>query len=270
MPQATLNNGVRMPMIGLGMYEVEPGDTARLTALAGLEEGYRHIDTAQAYRNEADVGKAVELSGLPREEVFLTTKLSNRNQGYEKALESFEESLKRLNTPYVDLFLLHWPVEKLRAESYRALERLLKEGKARAIGVSNFTVRHLDELARTAGIVPAVNQVEFHPFLYQRELADHCRRNGIRLEAYSPLVRAERMDHPVIAGVASRNGMTPAQVLLSWSLGHGVIVIPKTLRRERMRENLKAAGLKLPKGDIELLDTLGESHRTCWDPTDVP
>lgn len=269
-PMAKLNNGVKMPMIGLGMFEVPPGRSASDTALAGIEEGYVHIDTAQAYRNEGDVGEALKRSGVKREEIFITTKLSNKNQGYDSALSTFEDSLKRLGTSYVDLFILHWPVEKLRKESYRALEKLANDGKCRAIGVSNFTIRHLEDLLGSAGVVPAVNQVEFHPFLYQKELLEYCRRKGIQLEAYSPLVRGERINHPKISEVAKRNEITPAQVYLSWALHHGVVVIPKTTSRERMRENLESRNIELSESDMSVIDSLNENYHTCWDPTDIP
>ncbi|HSN89620.1 MAG TPA: aldo/keto reductase [Anaeromyxobacteraceae bacterium] len=262
--------GVEIPMLGLGVYQSRPGQETYDAVRLALEVGYRHVDTARVYGNERDVGRAVRDSGIPRDQVFVTTKLWNADHGYDPALRACDQSLARLGMDRVDLYLVHWPVEGQRAETWRAMERVLADGKARAIGVSNYTIRHLDELAGYASVPPAVNQVEFHPFLYQRDLLDRCRRTGVRLEAYAPLVKAQRMEHPVLVRVARRHGKTPAQILIRWCLEHEVVVIPKSVRPERIRENLGVFDFSLGAEDMAELDALDEGYRTSWDPTPVP
>ncbi len=265
-----LNNGLAMPRLGLGVYRAAPGDETRRAVLAALEAGYRHVDTAKYYRNEADVGRAIRESGLPRESVFVTTKLANMDHGYDRARRACHESLDRLKMDYVDLYLVHWPVETLRGESWAALESLAEDGVCRAIGVSNYTLRHLAELADHANVVPAVDQVEFSPFLHQRELLARCRAMGVQLEAYSPLTKGRRFDHPAVRAVADRHGRTPAQVLVRWALQHDLVVIPKSSRVERIRENARVFDFSLDAGDMAALDGLDEGLRTSWDPTDAP
>jgi diketogulonate reductase-like aldo/keto reductase len=265
-----LRGGVEIPVIGLGVYQSRPGSETREAVKTALELGYRHVDTARVYGNERDVAKGLADAGIPREQVFLTTKLWNSDHGYDAALEACDRSLERLGTDRLDLYLVHWPVEGLRHDTWRAMERILEEGMARAIGVSNYTVRHLDELLARCNVPPAVNQVEFHPFLFQRDLLAHCERHGIRLEAYAPLVKARRMDHPVIRRVAGKHRRTPAQVLVRWGLEHGVITIPKSVRADRQRENLDVFGFSLDEEDLAALDGLDEGLRTSWDPTDAP
>jgi len=265
-----LTGGVRIPAVGLGVYQSRPGAETREAVKAALELGYRHVDTARVYGNERDVSKGIEESGVARSEVFVTTKLWNSDHGYDAALRACDASLGRLGMERMDLYLVHWPVERLRHDTWRAMERILADGKARAIGVSNYTIRHLDELLARCKVPPAVNQVEFHPFLFQRDLLEHCRKHGIRLEAYAPLVKAARMDHPVLGRVAARHRRTPAQVLVRWSLEHEAIVIPKSVRRERIRENADVFGFSLDSEDMAALDGLDEGFRTSWDPTDAP
>jgi diketogulonate reductase-like aldo/keto reductase len=262
--------GVEIPILGLGVYQSRPGQETYDAVRAALEAGYRHVDTARVYGNERDVGRAVRDSGIPREQVFVTTKLWNADHGFEQALRACDQSLARLGLDRVDLYLVHWPVEGQRAETWRAMERILADGKARAIGVSNYTIRHIEELLSTAKVPPAVNQVEFHPFLFQRDLLEHCRRRGIRIEAYAPLVKAQRMEHPVLVRVARKHGKTPAQVLIRWCLEHEVVVIPKSVRPERIRENLEVFDFSLDAADLTELDGLDEGYRTSWDPTPVP
>jgi diketogulonate reductase-like aldo/keto reductase len=266
----TLANGVEMPMLGLGVWQAGQGAETRRAVATALALGYRHVDTARAYRNEADVGAALRESGLPREQVFVTTKLWNTDHGYDRALHAIDKSLASLGLDRVDLYLVHWPVEGLRGETWRAMERILADGKARAIGVSNYTVAHLEELLGAAKVPPAVNQVEFNPFLHQRELLAFCRRHGIQLEAYAPLVRGQRMGHPVVAKIAARHRCTPGQVLLRWGLQHRLVVIPKSVHPERIRENADLFAFALDDGDMAALDGLDEGFRTCWDPTGVP
>jgi diketogulonate reductase-like aldo/keto reductase len=266
----TLLNGVRMPRLGLGVWQAGQGEETQQAVAAALAAGYRHVDTARAYRNEADVGAALRASGLARGDLFVTTKLWNADHGYDRALRAIDQSLASLGLAQVDLYLVHWPVERLRGETWRAMERILADGKARAIGVSNYTVAHLEELLATAKGPPAVDQVEFSPFLHQRELLAFCRRHAIQLEAYAPLVRGQRMDHPAIARIAARHRRTPAQVLLRWGLQHDLVVIPKSVHPDRIRENADLYGFALDASDMAALDGLDEGYRTCWDPTGVP
>jgi diketogulonate reductase-like aldo/keto reductase len=265
-----LRGGVAMPVLGLGVWQTPAGESTRYAVRTALATGYRLIDTARAYRNEEDVGAAVHESGLPRDRVFVTTKLWNSDHGYDRALRACDESLARLGLEQLDLYLVHWPVEGLRRETWRAMERILADGKARAVGVSNYTVRHLDELAGHARELPAVNQVEFSPFLFQRDLLERCRRDGIQLEAYGPLVRGHKLDHPVLARVARKHGRTPAQVLVRWGLEHEVVTIPKSVHEARIRENADVFGFALDAEDLSALDALDEGYRTSWDPTDAP
>lgn len=269
-PQIRLNNGVEIPQIGLGVYLSRPGEETRRAVAAALEAGYRMVDTASAYHNEADVGWALRESGLPRGEVFLTSKLANADHGYEKTLRACHESLRRMDAEYLDLYLIHWPGSGLRKETWQAMERLLADGLCRAIGVSNYTVRHLEELLGYAQVLPAVDQVEFHPFLYQRVLLDWVRHRGIVLVAYSPLVRARRLKDPLLLGIAQTHAKSPAQVLIRWSIQHGLVVIPKSVHAERIRENLAVLAFELTHEEMKRLDALDEGFRIAWDPTDVP
>lgn len=266
----TLNNGVTMPILGLGVYLSPPGEASREAVKSALELGYRHVDTARAYGNERDVAAGIAESGVPRGEVFVTTKLWNSDQGYDSALRAFEQSEARLGGARIDLYLIHFPVERVRRESWRALTRLHEEGRVRAVGVSNYTVRHLKELLGESPAVPAVNQVEFHPFLFQRELLAFCRSHLIQLEAYAPLVKAQRMEHPVIRRIAAAHDRTPAQVLVRWCIEHEVVVIPKSIRRERIEENAQVFDFALSPEEVGALDALDEGFRTSWDPTSVP
>jgi methylglyoxal/glyoxal reductase len=265
-----LNNGVEIPRLGLGVFRAPRGEETRQAVSDALALGYRHIDTARIYGNERDVGTAVRDSGLPRQEIFVTTKLWNDDQGYESTLRACERSLKELGLEYVDLYLVHWPVPGKRLDSWRAMEKLLADGKCRAIGVSNFTERHLEELLRDSKVVPAVNQVEFSPFLYQKDLVRYCEGKGIAVEAYSPLTKGQRLGDPTLVEVAKRHSRTPAQVLIRWCLQHGLIVIPKSTRKERIRENSDVFGFELSAEEMRRLDGLNEELRTSWDPTDVP
>ena len=266
----TLRGGVEMPRFGLGVWQSAPGEETRHAVAEALAAGYLLVDTARAYRNEADVGAAIRASGVPRREVFVTTKLWNADHGYDKALHAIDKSLGALGMEQVDLYLVHWPVEGLRHDTWRAMERILADGKARAIGVSNYTVRHLDELLGRARVPPSVNQVEFSPFLHQHALLAHCRQHGIQLEAYGPLVRGHRMDHPSLVAIGRKHGRTPAQVLLRWGLQHDLVVIPKSVHPERIRENADVFGFSLDAQDMATLDALDEGYRTSWDPTDAP
>jgi len=263
-----LNTGKTIPQIGLGVWQAQRGEATRGAIQAALRLGYRHVDTARIYGNEADVGAALRASSseVPREEVFVTTKLWNADQGYDAALRAFDASLTRLAVDYVDLYLIHWPVPGKRKDSWRALETLFESKRARAIGVSNFLVPHLEELLGVAKVVPAVNQIELHPFLQHRDTRAFCKRHGIVVEAYSPLTHGMRLDHPVVVEVAKRVGRSPAQVLLRWGLQHGLVVLPKSTKEERIRENGALFDFALDEGNMAALDALEEGLATGWDP----
>ena len=264
-----LNNDVRMPILGLGVYQSPPGRVTRNAVNFALRVGYRHVDTARIYDNEADVGEAVRESGVPRGDLFVTTKLWNSDQGYDSTLRACEASLKRLGLDYLDLYLVHFPVPDVRKESWRAMETLLKKGRCRAIGVSNFTIRHLEELIEESHVIPSVNQVELHPFLYQEELLKYCQDRGIQVEAYSPLARGERLQDPRIASLATKYSKSPAQLMIRWGIEHGLVVIPKSTREERIRENSQVFDFDISDDDMRSLDSLNEDLRLNWDPTNV-
>lgn len=257
---AVLNNGVRMPWLGLGVFQVADGDEVRNAVRWAIEEGYRSIDTAAGYRNETGVGEAIRESGVPREELFITTKLANPDQGYESTLRAFEESRRKLGVDYIDLYLIHWPGRDKYKETWRAFGKLYHEGYIRAIGVSNFQIRHLESLKETSGIIPAVNQVEFHPLLTQKELLAYCKREGIQLEAWSPIMKGN-LDLPLLQELAAKYGKTPAQIVLRWDLEHGVVTIPKSARRERIAENADIFDFELSEEDIRAIDALNRDHR---------
>jgi diketogulonate reductase-like aldo/keto reductase len=266
----TLNTGGRLPQVGLGVWQTARGQTTRLAVEAALRAGYRHVDTARIYGNEADVGAAVRAGAVPRDQVFVTTKLWNEDQGYDSALRAFDASLARLAFDYVDLYLVHWPVAGKRLDSWRALERLHAEKRARAIGVSNFLQPHLEELLAHARVVPAVNQIELSPFLQRRDTRAFCQKHGIVVEAYSPLTRGLRLGDPTVAEVARRAGRTPAQVLLRWGIQHGLVVLPKSTSPERIAENAALFDFELDPAALASLDALEEGLTTGWDPGDQP
>ena len=266
----TLHNGVEMPRLGLGVWRAASGREVQDALRWAFEAGYRHVDTARLYGNERDVGKVLRESGLPREQVFITTKLQNRDHGYVRAARALDESLRDLGLDHVDLYLVHWPVEGLRLESWRALEEALASGKARAVGVSNYLPRHLDELLAASDVAPAVDQVEFSPYLHQRALLGYCRARGIRLEAYSPLTRGRRLGDPPLVEVAAAHGKTPAQVLIRWALQHDLVVIPKSVTRERIYENADVFDFALTPEDMARLDALDAGEHQAWDPTHAP
>lgn len=265
-----LNNGVRMPIFGLGTYQTQSGREAKDAVLDALHAGYRHIDTASMYGNEKDVGAAIRESGIPREEIFVTTKLWNSDHGYESGLAAFEKSRKRLGLSFVDLYLIHWPVQDLRKESWRALETLLEEGKCRAVGVSNYMARHLEELMENSSTVPAVNQVEFSPYLFQKDLLEFCRKHGIQLEAYSPLTKGHKLTDSKLVTLASKYSKSPAQILIRWVLQHEIMVIPKSSRRERIVENADVFDFNISPEDMRALDSFDQGLRTSWDPSTAP
>ena len=261
-----LSNGKTIPIVGLGVYQSTPGAPTRDAVRMALELGYRHVDTARVYGNEADVGAAVKAAAISRDQVFVTTKLWNDDHGYDNALRALDKSLQRLGLDYVDLYLVHWPVGGKRHDSWRALEAAFEDGRARAIGVSNYLVPHLTELLREATHAPHVNQIELSPFLQRGETIALCKQHGIVVEAYSPLTRGERLDHPVVVAAARAVGRTPAQVLLRWGVQHGYVVLPKSVRRERIAENAAVFDFELDAAWMAQLDGLEENLATGWDP----
>jgi diketogulonate reductase-like aldo/keto reductase len=265
-----LNTGLQMPILGLGVWKMPAGRTTERAVAEALGLGYRLIDTAAMYGNEKDVGAAIRAAGVPREEIFVTTKVWNDDQGYDRTLRAFAKSEAQLNVGPIDLYLIHWPVQGLRSETWRALEKLRKDGRCRSIGVSNYSVAHLEELRQQSSTVPAVDQVEFSPFLFQRELLERCKARGIQLEAYAPLTRGQRLDDPRIATIATEHGKTPAQVVLRWALQHGVVVIPKSTHVERLRENAGVFDFSLSPTQLEALDHLDENLHTSWNPDRAP
>lgn len=267
--QHILNNDIPIPGIGFGTWQIRFNGHAKKAVEVALGAGYRLIDTARIYGNEKGVGRAIRESGIAREEIFVTTKLWNFDQGYDKTIRAFESSLNNLGLEYIDLYLIHWPVPDKRLESWRAMEGIYKSGRMRSIGVSNFTVSHLEELLQHAEVTPAVNQIEFHPFIYndQKKLLDYCQQQGIIIEAYSPLAHGERLHDPVITAIASGHQKTNAQVLLRWCIQHGTVPLPKSSHLERIAENLAVFDFELTDGDMDKLNGLSDGSRTCWDPT---
>lgn len=265
-----LHDGYDIPILGFGVYQSPPGNETFAAVKMAFEAGYRHVDTASLYDNEEDVGEAVRQSGLRRSEVFVTTKLWNSDHGYDRALKAFDESLQRLGFDYVDLYLLHWPVERKRIDSWRALIEIRNSRRARSIGVSNFTISHLEELISKTGVVPAVNQVEFSPFLFQEDLLAFCRSRQIVLEAYSPLTRGRRLNDPTLARMAKKYSRTPAQLLIRWCLEHDVVALPKSNTPSRIRENAMVFDFQIEAADLKALDSLNENFHVAWDPSDVP
>jgi diketogulonate reductase-like aldo/keto reductase len=269
-----LNDGQGIPGVGLGVFQSEPGATTRQAVAWALEAGYRMIDTATLYHNESDVGDGVRASGLPREEVFVTTKLWHSEHGFESSQKACRESLARLGFDYTDLYLIHWPRAASPADrlaSWRGLEKLRQEGWCRSIGVSNYTVRHLEEILAVSDTVPAVNQVEFHPFVFDPGLVDFCHQHQIRLEGWAPITRGKQFGHPTVAGIAERCGRTPAQVLLRWGIQHGVVEIPKSTHRERIVENAQLFDFSLTEAEMAALDALRGGPRVgAWNPADIP
>ncbi len=263
-----LASGASIPQLGLGVWQSPQGAPTRDAVTAALRVGYRHIDTARVYRNEPDVGAAVRESDIPRDQIFVTTKLWNDDQGYDSALRAFDASLGRLGLEYIDLYLLHWPVAGKRLDSWRALEKLHAEGRARSIGVSNFLVPHLEELLANAKTPPHANQIELSPFLQRRATVEMCKKHGIAIEAYSPLTRGEKLGHPIVTAIARELGKTPAQVLLRWGVQNGYIVLPKSVRAERIAENAALFDFALTAEHVARLDGLEENLVTGWDPAE--
>jgi len=237
--------------------------------LYAFEIGYRHIDTATFYGNEHEIGQALYKSDIPRNEIFITTKLWNSDHGYQNALDAFNLSLEKLGLDYVDLYLIHWPVENLRLESWRALQKLYNDGLCKSIGVSNYMERHLEELLNQSDIVPVVNQVEFSPFLYLRELQNYCESQDIALESYSPLTKGYKLKDSKLNEIAQKYTKSAAQILIRWCLQKGVIVIPKSIQKEHIKENANVFDFNISESDMIKLGNLNENYHSSWDPTHV-
>ncbi|SKC67385.1 aldo/keto reductase [Krasilnikoviella flava] len=263
----TLRDGTVVPQLGLGVFQV-PSAEAQQVVEEALAAGYRHIDTAAAYVNEEGAGAAVRASGLPRDEVFVTSKLRNGDQGYDRALRAYDETCERLGLDRVDLYLVHWPNPSagLWQDTWRALERLRDEGRVGAVGVSNFLAEHLDELATFADQMPVVNQIELHPTFQQPDVVAACREHGVAVEAYSPLGQGADLQHPDVTAIAAELGVTPAQVVLRWHLDQGRLVIPKSVSPARMRENASLDGVELTPAHRAAIDALDTAARIGGDP----
>jgi 2,5-diketo-D-gluconate reductase A len=266
-PDVELANGVRIPQFGFGVFQIPPEETAQAVRTA-LEAGYRHIDTAQMYRNEEGVGAGIAASGVARDDVFVTTKLANDAHGHDNAITALEGSLRRLGFDHVDLYLIHWPLPHKDnfVRTWQGFEDILRAGKARAIGVSNFQPAHLDRLAEESATVPAVNQIELHPALQQTELRAYHQEHGIATEAWSPLAQAEVLEDPVLTDLAEKHGRTAAQVVLRWHLQLGNIVFPKSSSPERIKQNIDVFGFELDDEDMTAIGKLDEGRRTGPDP----
>ena len=269
MQYVTLNNGLKMPQLGFGVWQV-PDEQATVAVSKALEVGYRLIDTAMIYKNEAGVGRAIKQSQVPREELFITTKVWNGDHGYDNTLRAFDESLKRLDLDYIDLYLIHWPTPMYDqyVETFKAMERIYREGRAKAIGVCNFHIEHLERLMAECEVVPVVNQVECHPYLTQKELKAFCARHNIFIESWSPLEQGgEVLRDETIVRIAEAHGRTPAQVILRWHLQEGSIVIPKSVTPSRIEENFRVFDFSLTDDEMEAIHRLNKNRRRGSDPS---
>ncbi|PAK55644.1 aldo/keto reductase [Paenibacillus sp. 7541] len=266
----TLSNGVRMPWLGLGVFKVEEGSEVVDAVRTAIMNGYRSIDTAAIYGNEQGVGQGIreglEAAGLERDKLFVTSKVWNSDLGYEATLAAYEQSLDKLGLGYLDLYLIHWPVEGKYKEAWRALEMLYKQGRVRAIGVSNFHIHHLEELMKDSTIKPMVNQVEYHPRLTQKELHAFCRAHGIQLEAWSPLMQGQLLEQEELQELAAKYNKSVAQIILRWDLQNGVVTIPKSIREHRIIENSAVFDFELTADEMRRIDSLNQDRRVGPDP----
>jgi len=262
----TLNNGVQMPWLGFGVYQVEDGPEVEQAVSKALEIGYRSLDTASVYGNEKGVGKAIKASGLPRQELFITTKVWNTDQRKGATMEAFEASCERLGLDYIDLYLIHWPVAGCYKETWQAMEKLYQAGRIRAIGVSNFHIHHLEDLFSGSDIKPAVNQVEFHPYLVHTELRQYCADNDVQFEAWSPLAQAQILNEPIVTELSQKYAKTPAQLIIRWDLQHQVVTIPKSSTPHRIEENAQVFDFEISTDDMARLDGMDRNRRTGPDP----
>ncbi|MED3690460.1 aldo/keto reductase [Peribacillus butanolivorans] len=265
----TLHNGVKMPQLGFGVFKVKNGSETVESVKKAIEVGYRSIDTAAVYENEEGVGKAIRESGISREELFITSKVWNTDQGYETTLQAFDDSLKRLGLEYLDLYLIHWPGKDKYLETWKALEKLYNEGKVKSIGVSNFHVHHLEKLLANSEIKPVVNQIELHPLLTQVEIRDYCEKHDIKVEAWSPLGRGSLIEEPTINHIAKKHGKSSAQVLIRWHLQHEIVVIPKSITPSRIEENAQVFDFSLSLNEMNQIDALNKNERFGSNPDEI-
>ena len=263
-----LNNGIQMPLLGLGVYDIYKREAEQAVSWA-LEIGYRLIDTAAMYENEIEIGNSVRQSGINRNELFITTKVHNNEQGYDKTLRAFDESQRKLNCEYIDLYLVHWPIKNTRKDTWLALEKLYADGRVKAIGVANYLIPFLDELTTYGNIIPALNQVEFSPYLYLKDLLNYCEAKQIQLQAYTPLVRGERMTDPKLVKMAKKYQKTPAQIILRWILQRGVSAIPKSANLARLKENFDIFDFQISPEDMIIIDNFNENYRVVENPMDL-
>ncbi|KRF55091.1 glyoxal reductase [Bacillus sp. Soil768D1] len=265
----TLHNGVKMPQVGFGVFKVKNGSETVESVKKAIEVGYRSIDTAAVYENEEGVGQAIRESGISREELFITSKVWNTDQGYETTLQAFDDSLKRLGLEYLDLYLIHWPGKDKYLETWKALEKLYNEGKVKSIGVSNFHVHHLEKLLANSEIKPVVNQIELHPLLTQVEIRDYCEKHEIKVEAWSPLGRGSLIEEPTINHIAKKHGKSSAQVLIRWHLQHEIVVIPKSITPSRIEENAQVFDFSLSLNEMNQIDALNKNERFGSNPDEI-
>ncbi|WP_349729162.1 aldo/keto reductase [Peribacillus frigoritolerans] len=265
----TLHNGVKMPQLGFGVFKVKNGNETVESVKKAIEVGYRAIDTAAIYENEEGVGQAIRECGVPREELFITSKVWNTEQGYETTLQAFDDSLHRLGLEYLDLYLIHWPGKDKYLETWRALEKLYKDGKVKSIGVSNFHVHHLEKLFANSEVKPVVNQIELHPLLTQVEIRDYCAKHEIKVESWSPLGRGNLLEEPTINHIAKKHGKSSAQVLIRWHLQHDLVVIPKSITPSRIEENAEVFDFSLSLNEMNQIDALNKNERFGSNPDEL-
>jgi methylglyoxal/glyoxal reductase len=265
----TLHNGVKMPQLGFGVFKVKNGNETVESVKKAVEVGYRAIDTAAIYENEEGVGQVIRECGVPREELFITSKVWNTEQGYETTLKAFEDSLNRLGLEYLDLYLIHWPGKDKYLETWRALEKLYKDGRVKSIGVSNFHVHHLENLLANSEVKPVVNQIELHPLLTQVEIRDYCAKHEIKVESWSPLGRGNLLEEPTINHIAKKHGKSPAQVLIRWHLQHDLVVIPKSITPSRIKENAQVFDFSLSLNEMNQIDALNKNERFGSNPDEL-
>lgn len=269
-PSTILNNGIEMPLLGLGVYAPQHTTEVQQAIEWALEAGCRLIDTAAAYGNEREVADAMRASGISRNDIFVTTKVWNEDQGYSRTLRAFNRSLERLRLDVVDLYLIHWPVKEHRHETWKALEKIYTDGRARAIGLSNHYPAHVDELLTEAHIIPAINQIEFSPYSFLPDVLAYCRQKNIQVEGYAPLVRGLKQNDPRLVSLAEKYNKSTYQLLIRWSLQHGVVTIPKSLRRERIQENFDVLNFTILDEDMAQMNTFYDNTRIADDPRTIP